>query len=121
VAHRMNPAVELHAQQLSGGALKRGVGDVRVRPLDQYGFMIDPARRLNGRSGHIPRDLQTGGARVVRRKGTGRRKLFEMNGVEPAVSRIVGIELETDEPAREPAPGSQLVEQAGPGATVEVE
>ena len=118
----MDAAVERNPQQLSRGAFERRVGDVRVRPLDEHAFVIDVARRRSRRRRGVPCDHETGNARVVRNERAGLGRILDMNRVELPVVRIVGIEFEADEPARQPVLDRQLVEQSGTVApAVEVE
>ena len=122
VAERVDPAVQWNAQQLAGAALERRVRDVRVRPFDEHAFVVGRSRRRDRRRGRVAGDIETGDALIVRRQPPRQRDLLEMNGVEAPVARVLGIDLEADEAARQAGVRRELVEQAGAGpAAVEVE
>src|SRR6185503_18004943 len=64
-----------------------------------------------------PGVVQPGYARRIGHGRTGRRRLFEVDGVELPVAPVVGVELKGDEPVGEPGLERQLVEEPGPFVT----
>src|SRR5260370_36596642 len=60
--------------------------------------------------------------RVVWKNRARQRRVFDMDGIEPSVPGVVGIELEAHEAAGEAGVERELVEQAGVAvASVEIE
>ena len=119
----MDPAVERDAEQLAGARPRTSCSSMfeSVHSISTPSWSTGPGRR-DRRGGGIAGDIEAGDTLIVRRQRARQRHLLEMNGVEAPVARVVRIEFEADEAARQAGVGRELVEQAGAGtAAVEIQ
>ena len=118
----MDPRVEPQAQQFTGGAFECRVRGIGVGPLDQDAFALNVTRGGDGCRGVVAADVEGGTVRVVGSGGPFDRRVLDMDGVEPAVAPVVGIELQADETVALANRVGEPVEESGvTRASVEVE
>ena len=122
IPHRMAAGVELNSQQFACCTFERGVGRIRVRPLDEHALVLQRTGRSNRVRRLVTGDVQCRKPRVVWQIRAGQGRIFDVDCVEPAVARIVGIEIEAVQAVPVSLRDRQLVEDAGlPRVAVEIE
>ena len=101
---------------------KRRVRTIAVDPFDQHAFACDGTGRCHCGRRQVAGQLQAGQIGVVRRRRRVEHRIFDVNGVELAVLRVVRIELERDDAVAEANFVGELVEEAAAAvAAVEIE
>src|SRR5207249_2606807 len=88
------------------------VRNIRIRPFDENRLSLRLAERANWRRNGISFRVQTREVLVVRLTGSGHSLALEMDRVEFAVARVIGVEFETDESARQQVIDDQAVKDA---------
>src|SRR5205823_15051873 len=101
---------------------ERRVRRVRIGPLDQHSLVLKRTGRLDGGGRGVSGYVQTRNARVARKVRPWERRILDVGRVEPAVVRVVRIEIEPVETAAVALGNRQLVEDPVPAfIAVEVE